>query len=495
MAYVSMKQMLETGVHFGHQTRRWNPKMRPFIFGARNGIHIIDLQQTVKLYRTAHDKIVETVANGGRVVVIGTKRQAQEAVAAEAGRAGQFHVTNRWMGGTLTNFATIQKSIERLKKLEAMFADGSVNRYQKKEILTLQREMAKLELTLGGIKDMDRLPQLAFIIDPNREEIAVKECRKLGIPIVAVTDTNCDPDVIDYIIPGITAAMVKDLREKTAAGMMDCKKALTECDGDMEKAVDWLRQKGLSKAAKKAGRATSEGLVGFELAADGKSGVAVEVKCETDFVARGDKFQGFVKDMVAQVAKGEYADSEALLAAPFVADASVTVKEALDGVIATTGENMGLGKFAKMELAAGKSGLIGGYLHSNGKLAVLVEMQTGSDAAAASEAFHEEAQNVAMQIAAASPLAVSAEGLNPEVVEHEREVYRQKAREEGKPEQIIEKIAEGAVKKFCKDVCLLDQLYIRDDKMTISDLIKGAAKTIGEPITVVRFVRIQLGAE
>ncbi len=202
MAYVSMKQMLETGVHFGHQTRRWNPKMRPFIFGARNGIHIIDLQQTVKLYRTAHDEIVETVANGGRVLFIGTKRQAQEAVAAEAGRAGQFHVTNRWMGGTLTNFATIQKSIERLKKLEAMFEDGSVNRYQKKEILTLQREMAKLELTLGGIKNMDRLPQLAFIIDPNREEIAVKECRKLGIPIVAVTDTNCDPDVIDYIIPG-----------------------------------------------------------------------------------------------------------------------------------------------------------------------------------------------------------------------------------------------------------------------------------------------------
>ena len=202
MAYVSMKQMLETGVHFGHQTRRWNPKMRPFIFGARNGIHLLDLQQTVTLYRTAHDKLEETVANGGRVLFIGTKRQAQEAVAAEAGRAGQFHVTNRWMGGTLTNFATIQKSIERLKKLEAMFADGSVNRYQKKEILTLQREMAKLELTLGGIKDMDRLPQLAFIIDPNREEIAVKECRKLGIPIVAVTDTNCDPDVIDYIIPG-----------------------------------------------------------------------------------------------------------------------------------------------------------------------------------------------------------------------------------------------------------------------------------------------------
>ena len=202
MAYVSMKQMLETGVHFGHQTRRWNPKMRPFIFGARNGIHIIDLQQTVKLFRTAHDKLVETVANGGKVLFIGTKRQAQEAVAAEAGRAGQPYVTNRWMGGTLTNFVTIQKSIERLKKLESMFADGSINRYQKKEILTLQRELDKLNLTLGGIKDMDQLPQLAFIIDPHREDIAVKECRKLGIPIVAVTDTNCDPDVIDYIIPG-----------------------------------------------------------------------------------------------------------------------------------------------------------------------------------------------------------------------------------------------------------------------------------------------------
>ncbi len=202
MAYVSMKQMLETGVHFGHQTSRWNPKMRTYIFGARNGIHIIDLQQTVKLFRVAHDKIVDTVSKGGKVLFVGTKRQAQEAIASEATRAGQMYVTNRWMGGTLTNFATMQKSIARLKKLEAMFEDGSVNRYQKKEILELQREMDKLELALGGIKNMNGLPQLAFIIDPHREDIAVKECRKLGIPIVAITDTNCDPDVIDYVIPG-----------------------------------------------------------------------------------------------------------------------------------------------------------------------------------------------------------------------------------------------------------------------------------------------------
>jgi len=197
-----MKQMLETGVHFGHQTRRWNPKMRPFIFGARKGIHIIDLQQTVKLYRKAHDFMTETVARGGKVIFVGTKRQAQDVIKAEAERCGMYFVTNRWLGGTLTNFQTIRTSINRLKKLEGMFEDGSVNRFLKKEIVGMEREVAKLNLTLGGIKDMEEPPAAAFIIDPHREEIAVKECRKLGIPIVAVVDTNCDPDLIDYVIPG-----------------------------------------------------------------------------------------------------------------------------------------------------------------------------------------------------------------------------------------------------------------------------------------------------
>ncbi|MEW5773678.1 MAG: 30S ribosomal protein S2 [Thermodesulfobacteriota bacterium] len=202
MAYVNMKQMLETGVHFGHQTRRWNPKMRPFIFGARNGIHIIDLQQTVKLFQKAHDFVADIVAKGGKVIFVGTKRQAQEAVKAEAERAGQCFVTHRWMGGTLTNFVTIRKSIDRLKKLEGMFEDGTINKFPKKEIVMMGREVAKLNNALGGIKDMETLPAAAFIIDPKREEIAVQECRKLGIPLVAVVDTNCDPDVIDYVIPG-----------------------------------------------------------------------------------------------------------------------------------------------------------------------------------------------------------------------------------------------------------------------------------------------------
>ena len=202
MAYVTMKQMLETGVHFGHQTRRWNPKMRPYIFGARNGIHIMDLQQTVKMFATAHDFIVDTVARGGKVLFIGTKRQAQEAVSQEAQRAGMFYVTHRWMGGTLTNFQTIKRSIDRLKTLEQMFEDGSISKYTKKEAVGMNREVKKLNLALGGIKDLTEAPRAAFVVDPKREHIAIQECRKLGIPVVAVVDSNCDPDLVDYIIPG-----------------------------------------------------------------------------------------------------------------------------------------------------------------------------------------------------------------------------------------------------------------------------------------------------
>ncbi len=202
MAYVSMKDMLETGVHFGHQTRRWNPKMKPYIFGARKGIHIIDLQQTIKMFRTAHDFIADIVASGQKVMFIGTKRQAQDVIRTEAARAGMYYVAHRWLGGTLTNFQTIKKTIDRLKNIEQMFEDGSINRFPKKEITYMQREMGKLEDNIGGIKHMEQIPGAVFIIDPKKEEIAIKECRKLGIPVVAVVDTNCDPDLIDFLIPG-----------------------------------------------------------------------------------------------------------------------------------------------------------------------------------------------------------------------------------------------------------------------------------------------------
>ena len=199
---VTIRQLLEAGVHFGHQTKRWNPKMRPFIFGARNGIHIIDLQQTVKLFNKAFQYLVNTTAKGEPVLFVGTKKQAQEVIQEEAKRCGQFCVTNRWLGGTLTNFKTVKGSIDRLRSIEKMAEDGTFDRMTKKEVLGLERERVKLEKALGGIKNMGALPGAVFIIDPKKEHIAVSEARKLEIPIIAITDTNCDPDEIDFVIPG-----------------------------------------------------------------------------------------------------------------------------------------------------------------------------------------------------------------------------------------------------------------------------------------------------
>ena len=197
-----MKQLLEAGVHFGHQTRRWNPKMKPYIFGARNGIYIIDLQKTVQLFKVAYNFVADTVASGQSVLFVGTKKQAADSIMEEANRSGMFFVNNRWLGGTLTNFETIKKSIDKLKHLEKIKEEGTINLYPKKEIMAMERLMIKLRRNLGGIKDMDRLPGALFVIDPRRERIAVHEARRLGVPVVAVVDTNCDPDDVDYIIPG-----------------------------------------------------------------------------------------------------------------------------------------------------------------------------------------------------------------------------------------------------------------------------------------------------
>lgn len=202
MAYITMKELLEAGVHFGHQTKRWNPKMKPYIFGARNGIYIIDLQKTVRMFRTVYDFIVDTVAKGESVLFVGTKKQARESVYEESNRCEMFYVHNRWLGGMLTNFKTIKQSIDRLNYLNTIENDGSIELFPKKERLKLGKERVKLDNTLGGIRNMTKLPGAMFIIDPKNEAIAVREGRRLGIPIVAIVDTNCDPEDIDYIIPG-----------------------------------------------------------------------------------------------------------------------------------------------------------------------------------------------------------------------------------------------------------------------------------------------------
>lgn len=197
-----MKQLLECGVHFGHQTRRWNPKMKPYIFTERNGIYIIDLQKTVKGLERAYDFVREVAKNGGSVLFVGTKRQAQDPIRDEAIRCGQFFINQRWLGGLLTNFATIRKRVNRMIELQAMDEDGTINKYPKKEIIQLRKEREKLEKYLSGIKEMRELPDALFIIDPRRETIAVLEARKLDIPVIAIVDTNCDPEMITYPIPG-----------------------------------------------------------------------------------------------------------------------------------------------------------------------------------------------------------------------------------------------------------------------------------------------------
>ena len=202
MAVVSMKQLLEAGVHFGHQTRRWNPKMAEYIFTERNGIYIIDLQKTVKKLDEAYNFVKEISTEGKSVLFVGTKKQAQESVKEEALRAGAFYVNARWLGGMMTNFTTIRRRVARLKQLRAMEEDGTFDLLPKKEVIKLNLEIEKLEKFLGGIKDMDELPGALFIIDPRKERIAVAEAKKLNIPIVAIVDTNCDPDEIDYVIPG-----------------------------------------------------------------------------------------------------------------------------------------------------------------------------------------------------------------------------------------------------------------------------------------------------
>lgn len=202
MSVVSMKQLLEAGVHFGHLTRRWNPKMAPYIYTERNGIYIIDLQKTVGMVDDAYRAVVETVANGGKILFVGTKKQAQDTIAQEAERCGMFYVNERWLGGMLTNFVTIKSRIARMKEIKAMRDDGTFDVLPKKEVIGLEKELEKLEKNLGGIEEMDSLPDAIFVVDPKKERICVQEAHALGIPLIGICDTNCDPEELDYVIPG-----------------------------------------------------------------------------------------------------------------------------------------------------------------------------------------------------------------------------------------------------------------------------------------------------
>jgi small subunit ribosomal protein S2 len=230
LANITMKELLEAGVHFGHQTKRWNPKMKEYIFGERNGIYIIDLQKTLKMFKEA-SKFVQDLASAGRIILfVGTKRQAQDAIAEEAQRCGMFYVNNRWLGGLLTNWVTVQKSVKRLKDLDDMATDGRYELLPKKEVIKLERERKHLQANLAGIKNLERLPDAIFVIDSNKEQIAVREARKLGIPVVAVVDTNCDPTEVDHVIPGNDDALraIRLFASKIADSVVEGRQVATD---------------------------------------------------------------------------------------------------------------------------------------------------------------------------------------------------------------------------------------------------------------------------
>ena len=585
---VSMKDLLTSGVHFGHQTRRWNPKMKQFIFGERGGIYIIDLQKTTVLIDEACDFLKKTAERGGNVLFVGTKKQCQETIQEQAARVGMPYVSNRWLGGLLTNFATLNKRIKRMHELRALSENGSLDLLPTREEMQLRGDLRKLEQNLGGVGNMDRLPAAVFVVDPRKEAIVVKEARKLKIPIIGLVDTNCDPDEIDYIIPGnddairscsliirtmadavaqgrqllteaemkaeaerkaaeeaavaaavaaaeaeaaeqaaaakadaekakaeaeapvveakpaakkpaekpaaekpppsrpprpsrrrrpsrpprrpsprlrpsrprrphprplrrspprsrpprrpsprptsrrprsprrprprrtsrptedphvlrttptlrkdravaeITAALVKELREKSGAGMMDCKKALTATAGDLEKAMDELRKQGLATAQKKSARATKDGAVDSYIHAGGKIGVLVEVGVETDFVSRSEPFKEFTHDL-------------------------------------------------------------------------------------------------AMQVAASAPLWVTRDEVPEDVVAREKAIYAESDQIKGKPENVIEKIVTGKLEKFFGQTCLMEQAFVKDPDRTIEQVRTDLVGVIGENVEVRRFVRFQLG--
>ncbi|HRI71803.1 MAG TPA: 30S ribosomal protein S2 [Polyangium sp.] len=231
-----LRSLLDAGVHFGHQTKRWNPKMRPYIYGARNGIHIVDLDQTVRLFKKAYDFVVDAVARGGHILFVGTKRQAQDIVQEEARRSGMYFVTNRWLGGTLTNFRTIKQGLDRLRTLERMKEDGTYEQLLKKEVSRLEKERERLEKYLGGLKSMGGLPHAVFVIDPHQEAIAISEARKLQIPVIAITDTNCDPDLVDFIIPGNDDAIrsIKLITSRVADACIEGSQRRRDTGGDRQ---------------------------------------------------------------------------------------------------------------------------------------------------------------------------------------------------------------------------------------------------------------------
>jgi small subunit ribosomal protein S2 len=319
LSNISMKELLEAGVHFGHQTRRWNPKMKEYIYGERNGIYIIDLQKTLKLFREAAKVVSDLAREGKNILLVGTKRQAQEAIAEEAARCSMYYVNHRWLGGLLTNFSTIQKSIQRLKELEEMSRDGRYELLTKKEVQRLERERKHLVQNLVGIKDMPGLPDVLFVVDSHNEEIAVREAHKLGIPVVAIVDTNCDPDLVDYVIPGNDDALrairlfTSRIADAVLEGRLAAEQQRLEAEKiAAEKAAEELEEKRQAAAIAAGeiaapGEAGAEEFVG-ELEEGDQSTAVLEAEEHADGRVRVPKLKRKLPEVRGRVRKPEDAD-------------------------------------------------------------------------------------------------------------------------------------------------------------------------------------------
>nr|CAH7764551.1 unnamed protein product [Callosobruchus chinensis] len=458
--------------------------------------------------------LYDVASQDGRILFVGTKFQALDIVASEAVRCGQYYVNDRWLGGMLTNWNTVSSSIKTLIQYEKILNDED-SILTKKELGNIEKKRKKLDKELGGIREMGAVPDILFIIDTNKEHIAVKEAKKLGIPVVGVLDTNSDPDDIAYPISGnddsrksielycklaadsilagiessLTRSRVKDdelIQEKEGGivqtkkkrmkdeterevivrlGLSDCKKALEECDGDIKKAVDRLRTIGFAKADKKSDRVASDGLIAMCLAKN--YGVLVKVNCETDFVARNEKFIALVSNLASIACQERCTSLDELKNAKY--EDVGTVQEAIISGTSVLGEKLELSNLCYLET---KDGIIAGYVHGDmhglGKIGALVALQSSGDK-------QEIGKQIAMHVVAMKPEALSIDDLDQEKLNNERSIIEEQVKSLNKPEEVAKKIVDGRMAKYYEEVVLLEQKFIKDDKMKIADFIESSA--------------------
>lgn len=567
----TIKDLLDAGAHFGHQSRYWNPKMKSYIYTTYNRINIINLEHTLTGLRRACEFVHDLAKNRNKLLFVGTKKAAGDTIKEHAIDIGQYYVNHRWMGGTLTNYNIICASIDKLRDLQQQKAAGMFYKLTKKEAMMRQRTINKLERSIGGIKDMNGLPDALFVVDVRHEHIAIAEAKKLGIPVIGIVDTNSNPDNIDYVIPGnddsirsirlfvtaitssfsegeqlaeqfsmmrsnkkeqaktkdgerltgtlsklnnptnskdteekkeqvaasnskdniqtteksnsnsnedeqsardqnISAKAVKELREISGAGIMDCKSALKEANGDINQAADILRQSGITKQLKRANRATSEGTIAFEIG-DEKA-IVVTINCETDFVARNEDFIGFAQEIAQTFYKNP----------PEINKEEIILSDGLDKKLQTIaqkmGENIQITEYR--ELSVPENGSIAAYLHTNNKICALVSIDTEES---------KLARDIAMQVAAMSPLAATPDDISQEILDKEKDIFIAQMQDEDKADDIKEKMLAGKLKKFSEQVSLSEQSFIKNPEQKVGSLLKDAG------VKDVKFIRLAIGQE